>query len=180
MRFLDDFLPFLFFFITYHLFGIYWATFVLIVGCGLQILYMQFRDKKVQPIYWISFWLVLIFGGATILFRDPRFLQWKVSIINWLMGSAFLLSHFLRRTLIEILIQSKQKVTLPLLILRKLNGMWGAFFLFLGTVNIYIAYHCSMNTWVNFKVFGVFGLTILFLILQTLYLMHSLKKNLRK
>lgn len=176
MRFLDDFFPALIFFIAYKIYGIYWGTFALIIGSGLQVLYMQLRYKKVQPIYWISFLLILIFGGATILFRDARFLQWKVSIINWVMGAAFLLSHFFKRTLIELLISAKQKVPLPLVVLRKLNFVWALFFLFLGTLNIYIAYHYSMNAWVDFKVFGIFGLTILFVVLQTVYLMFLMKK----
>ncbi len=180
MRFLDDFFPALVFFVVYKMFDIYWATFALIVGCGVQVLYMQLRYKKVQPIYWISFLLILVFGGATIMFRDPRFLEWKVSIINWVMGLAFLMSHLFKRTLIELLIQSKQQPSLPLLILRKLNFIWALFFLFLGTLNLYIAYHYSTSTWVNFKVFGIFGLTILFIIFQTIYLLILVKKNLHK
>ena len=176
MRFLDDFFPALVFFISYKFYGIYWATFALIIASALQVLYMQLRYKKVQPIYWISFLLILVFGGATILFRDARFLQWKVSIINWLMGAAFLLSHLFKRTLIELLISANQKVPLPLIILRKLNFIWGIFFLFLGTLNIYIAYHYTMSTWVDFKDFGIFGLTILFVVLQTIYLMYLMKK----
>ncbi len=176
MRFLDDFFPALLFFIVYKFYGIYWGTFALIIASGIQVLYMQLRYKKVQPIYWISFLLILIFGGATILFRDPKFLQWKVSIINWLMGCAFLLSHLFKRTLIELLISRNQPVPLPFIILRKLNFIWAMFFLFLGTLNIYIAYHFSMDLWVDFKVFGIFGLTILFIILQTAYLMYLMKK----
>lgn len=176
MRFLDDFFPAIIFFIIYKLYGIYWGTFSLIIASALQVVYMQIRYKKVQAIYWFSFLLILIFGGATILFRDPLFLQWKVSIINWLMGVAFLFSHFFRRTLIELLITAKQEVPLPLMILRKLNFIWAIFFLFLGTINIYVAYHYSMDAWVDFKVFGIFGLTILFIVFQTLYLMYLVKK----
>ncbi len=176
MRFLDDFFPALLFFIAYKLYGIYWGTFVLIVACGVQVLYMQLRYKKVQPIYWISFILVLVFGGATIFFRDPKFLQWKVSIINWVMGGAFLLSHFFKRTLIELLMTRNQPIPLPLIIMRKLNFIWAIFFLFLGTLNLYVAYHYSMTAWVDFKVFGMFGLTLLFIVLQTVYLMYLIKK----
>lgn len=179
MRLFDDFLPALIFLIVYKLSNIYWGTFALIVASALQVIYMQIRYKKVQPVYWFSFWLILIFGTATILFRDPRFLQWKVSIISWIMGASFLISYLFKRTLIEMIFASNMAVPIPLLILRRLNFIWALFFLFLGTLNIYIAYHCSLNTWVNFKVFGIFGLTIAFVILQTLYLMYLIK-NLNK
>lgn len=177
MRFFNDFFPAILFFIVYKIYGIYWGTFTLIIASAVQVGYMQMRYKRVEPIYWISFFLILIFGGATILLHDPKFLQWKVSIINWLMGAAFLISHAFKRTLIELLMSRKQAVPLPLLILRKLNFIWGVFFLFLGSLNIYIAYHFSMNAWVDFKVFGIFGLTILFVIFQTIYLMYLIKKT---
>lgn len=176
MRIVDDLFPALAFFIVYKIAGIYWGTFTLIVASALQILYMQLRYRQVKPLYWISFILILVFGGATILLRDPLFLQWKVSIINWLMGTAFLLSHFFKRCLLELFVSSTEQDRFPKGALRKLNFIWAAYFLFLGTLNIYVAYHYSMDTWVNFKVFGLFGLTILFVIVQSAYLFHLIKK----
>lgn len=177
MRFLDDFFPALAFFIAYKFYGIYWGTFVLIVGCALQIIYFKFKYKKVEAIYWITFFGVLVFGGATILFRDPKFLMWKVSLANWLFGLAFLGSHFLQRSLLEIFLKEENVRQFPTGVVRKLNLMWGWFFLFVGTLNIYIAYHCTLNTWVNFKVFGIFGLTIVFIIIQGFYLHHKFKNR---
>jgi len=48
--------------------------------------------------------------------------------------------------------------------------MWGYYFIMMGTINIFVAYHYSTNVWVNFKVFGMFGLTVIFVIIQTVYL----------
>lgn len=177
MRLLDDFFPAIAFFIVYKISGIYWGTFALILASALQILYFQMRDKHVKPMYWITFVIILLFGGATILFHDAMFLKWKVSIVNWSMGLAFLGSHFFKRSLLEIFVAQPEQQRFPEGALRKLNFIWGAFFLFIGTLNIYIAYHYSTDVWVDFKVFGLFGLTILFLILQSAYLIYLMKRG---
>lgn len=176
MRFLDDFFPALAFFIVYKFYGIYWGTFALIIGCALQIIYFLLRYKRVEKIYWITFIGILIFGGATILFRAPEFLMWKVSIANWLFGIVFLGSHFFKKTLLEIFLNDKDVSKFPAGTIRTLNHFWGWFFLILGTLNIYIAYYFPLNVWVNFKVFGIFGITIVFVLLQAVYLHHKFKK----
>ena len=180
MRIVDDLFPALAFFIVYKLWGLYWGTFTLIVASAIQILYMQLRYKKVERIYWISFWVILIFGGATIFFRDPAFLQWKVTLINWIMGGAFLLSHFFHRTLLECFVKQPEQERFPPGALRKLNCMWGVYLVILGTLNLYVARHYSLNTWVNFKVFGLIALTVLFVVLQSAYLFHLIKKSKEK
>ncbi len=177
MQMFNDMFPLLVFFIVYKIWGLYWGTFALIVASAIQILTMQIKQGFVKPIYWVSFILILIFGSLTIFFHDPMFLKWKVSIINWLMGAAFLLSHFFKRTVLEIFVKQAQGTPLPTEVLRRINLLWGLFFVFLGTLNIYIAYHYSTNTWVNFKVFGMFGLTIVFVFVQTAYLYHLLKSR---
>ncbi len=177
MQMFNDLFPVVIFFIVYKIWGLYWGTFALIVASAIQILIMQIRQGFVKPIYWFSFVLILIFGGLTIFLHDPMFLKWKVSIINWLMGAAFLLSHFCKRTVLEIFVKQADTTPLPVDILRKINSLWGGFFLFLGTLNIYIAYHYSTNTWVNFKVFGMFGLTLVFVLLQSAYLYYLINSR---
>jgi intracellular septation protein len=177
MRFLDDFFPALVFFIVYKLYGIYWGTFALIIGCALQIIYFQIKYKKVEKIYWITFFGILIFGGATIIFRDPKFLMWKVSLANWLFGIVFLGSHFFKKSLLEIFLKAEDVKKFPAGTIRMLNHMWGWFFLILGTLNIYIGYYYPLNVWVDFKVFGMFGITIVFILIQAIYLHRKFKKH---
>ena len=117
----------------------------------------------------VTFVLVLVFGGLTIWLHDAMFLKWKVSIVNWLFGAAFLLTQLIgKRTLVEMLMNAQ--IQLPKLVWQRLNTMWGVFFLLMGTLNIYVVYHYSTATWVDFKVFGMLGLTVIFIIIQTAYL----------
>lgn len=185
MKLLFDFFPLLAFFIVYKIWGIYAATGVLIIASALQMLYTWFKHHRIEPMHAITFVLVLIFGGLTIALHDVMFLKWKVSIVNWLFSAAFILSRFcMKKTLIEHLfsLSTKGKPAdqnplhhLSKAVLYKLNWMWALFFLLLGTLNIILVYTVSTNTWVDFKVFGSLGLTVIFMIIQTVYLFKHLK-----
>jgi len=169
MKLLYDFFPLAIFFVCYKIWGIYSATAGLIVASLAQVAYLWIRYKRVETMHIVGFVLVVIFGGATILLHDVMFLKWKVSIINWLFGAVCLASQwFTKKSIIERLME--QNIQLPQAIWRKLNAMWGYYFIMMGTINIFVAYHYSTNVWVNFKVFGMFGLTVIFVIIQTVYL----------
>jgi intracellular septation protein len=174
MKLLYDFFPILIFFIGYKLYGIYVATSALIVASFVQVIYLWLRYKKVEPTHIIAFVLVLVFGGATLILHDAMFLKWKVSIVNWLFGAACLFSQwFSKKSIIQRLME--QNIQLPALVWNRLNSMWAWFFILMGSLNLYVAYHYTTSTWVDFKVFGMLGLTIVFVILQTLYLYKYLK-----
>jgi intracellular septation protein len=174
MKLLYDFFPVLIFFIGYKLFGIYVATAALIAASLIQVAYLWLRYKKVEPMHIVAFVLVLVFGSATLLLHDTMFLKWKVSIVNWLFGVGCLFSQwFSKRSIIQRLME--QNIQLPELVWKRLNSMWAWFFILMGTLNLYVAYHYSTDIWVDFKVFGMLGLTVVFVILQTLYLYKHLK-----
>lgn len=175
-KFLIDFFPLVAFFIAYKVWNIFVATGVLIVASAIQILGLWLVKKRLETMHIITFVLVLIFGGLTIYFHDADFLKWKVSLVNWLFGAAFLFTQwFCKTTLIERLVSGQAQI--PPLAWRKLNGLWGWFFIFVGSVNALIAHFFSTNIWVDFKVFGIMALTILFVIIQTIYLVRFLKKS---
>ncbi len=90
-------------------------------------------------------------------------------MINWLFGVAFIGSQFIgQRTLVQRMMG--HAVTLPSAIWIQLNLAWAIFFLAMGGLNLYVAFNYAEETWVNFKLFGMMGLTFLFVILQTLYM----------
>lgn len=126
--------------------------------------------------------MILIFGGFTIYFHDVEYLMWKVSIVNWILGVAMLVSHFTKRNIIEYLFsfaekRADQKMNLPAHVTKRLNLSWGVFFIIVGFINIYVAHHYSLSTWVDFKVFGILGLTLVFLVCQSIYLYRYLKDD---
>ncbi len=60
---------------------------------------------------------------------------------------------------------------------RRLNTIWVIFFIVIGAINIYVAYAFSEPTWVKFKLFGMLGLTVVFIVIQTIWLTVAMKQN---
>ena len=163
MQALFEYIPLILFFIVYKFYDIYAATGVLIVGALLHIFYFIFTKQKVPTKNWIIFGLIAGFGGLTIFLQDDTFLKWKVTIINGLFAVALLVSNYVfKKNLIKQLMA--EALELPENIWAKLNLSWSAFFAFCGALNAYIAFNFSQEIWVNFKVFGLMGLTFTFTI----------------
>ena len=169
MKLLFDFLPILLFFVAYHLTDIYVATLVAIIVSFLQVAWIKFRHNRYEKTYVITFLLMLVLGGATLLLQDELFVKWKPTAVNWLFAAAFIGSHFIgNKTLIERMFGNMIK--LPSEIWPKLNIAWSAFFIILGALNLYVVYYFDTDTWVNFKLFGMFGLTFAFVLAQGFYM----------
>jgi len=176
MQLFLDFLPVVLFFIAYKLAGIYVATAVLIAGVLAQTAISWYRHRKVSPMLLTSAVLVLIFGGITLIVHDATFIKWKPTIVNWLFAAAFFASHFMKGpTIVERLMGEQMKLDSPALWTR-LNAMWTAFFVVSGALNLYVAFHFSESTWVNFKLFGMLGLTVVFALLQGLWLARKVEQ----
>jgi intracellular septation protein len=171
MQLFLDLLPVIAFFVAYKLAGIYFATGVLIVGVLLQTAVSWFRHRKVSPMLLTSAILVLVFGGLTLLVHDAVFIKWKPTIVNWLFAAAFLVSQFWKGpTLVQRMMGEQVKLEPQLW--SRLNLMWIAFFFVAGALNLYVAFHFSEAAWVNFKLFGLFGLTLVFALAQGYWIAH--------
>jgi len=175
MKMLFDFFPVLLFFIAYKTYDIYTATAVLIAASALQTIGHRLIKGSFEKTHVITFALVAIFGGLTLFLQDELFIKWKPTAINWLFAIIFIGSHFIgKKTIIERMMGAN--ITLPGLVWNKLNIAWALFFVFLGAVNIYVAFEFDTDTWVNFKLFGLMGLTFVFIVAQSLYLVPYLKE----
>lgn len=169
MKLLFDFLPILLFFVAYKTAGIYVATAVAIAATLLQVGFTWFRSRRLEKMHLISLGLIVVFGGATLWLQNPLFIMWKPTILYVLFGAAFLGSQFIgEKTLVERMMGSMLVAPAP--VWRRVNAAWAVFFLFLAVLNLYVAYNYSEEDWVNFKLFGLLGLTLVFMIGQGLWL----------
>ncbi len=176
MKLLFDFFPLLLFFIAYKFFGIYVATGVAIVATFVQVALSWYTTRKVAGMQLVTLGVIVIFGGMTLYLQDEQFIKWKPTVINWLFAVVFLASQFFgKKTAIERLMGTN--LSLPKPVWRRLNLVWVAFFLGLGGVNLYVMSHFDRDTWVNFKVFGIVGLTLVFIVIQTLFLSRYVKES---
>lgn len=177
MKLLLDFLPIVIFFIVYKTTNdIILATAILIPATLLQMLYTWIKTHKVEKMQLVTLALVIVLGGATVLFQDKTFIQWKPTVVNWLFGLAFLGSQFIgEKTIVERIMGSN--ITLPDFAWKNLNLAWVFFFIVMGVINLFVAYTFSEETWVNFKLFGMLGLTLIFILVQGIYLSRHIQNT---
>jgi intracellular septation protein len=169
MQLLFDFLPLLAFFVAYKFAGIFIATWVIIGAVILQTILQWVMYRKVSQMALISAALVLVFGGLTLYIHDEAFIKWKVTVVYWLFALGFLVSQFVgERPMIQRMLDSGITLDRPTWL--RLNMLWVVFFAFLGALNIYVVRTFSTDFWVKFKVFGVLGLMLVFIVLQFIWL----------
>jgi intracellular septation protein len=155
MKFLFDLFPIILFFVAFKIWGIFTATAVAIVATLVQIAWVAFRHRKVDPMLWVSLGVVTVFGGATV---------------------ALIVSQLaLNKNLIEAMMG--KQITLPHAIWGKLNVVWAVFFVLLGLVNLFVAYNYTTDQWVNFKLFGATGCLVVFIVGQSLWLSKYMKEE---
>jgi len=201
MKILFDLLPVIFFFAAYKTAGFFpdeahaivtkWlaedipanlapillATFVTIVATALQIAIVWFKHRKVDRMLWVSLLIITVLGGATLTFRDPAFIKWKPTALYWLFGLILFGSNLIfHRNLIRRMLESQ--IRLPDPIWMRLNLAWALFFVMLGMLNLFVAFHFSEEVWVDFKVIGCMVLILVFALAQGLYLSkHLIEDN---
>ncbi|MCF6219363.1 MAG: septation protein A [Gammaproteobacteria bacterium] len=176
MKLFNDFLPIILFFVVYKMYDIYTATAVAIVAAIVQAAFFYSKYRKLEKMHYINVGMLVLFGGATLLFQNEAFIMWKPTVINWLLAAVLLGSHFIgEKTVMQRLMGSA--LTLPQTIWSRINISWILFFLLSGALNIYVAFNYDTDTWVNFKLFGMLGITVVFMIAQGLYLSRYLKEE---
>lgn len=176
MKLLFDFFPILLFFVAYKLYDIYVATAVAMVAGIAQVAWSWHRHRRVETLNLVTLGLILVLGGATLFLKDETFIKWKPTVVNWLFALAFFISQYVgHKPILQRMMAAN--ISLPNAIWTRLNWSWIIFFTAIGAVNLYVAYHFSTDTWVNFKLFGMLGLTVVFVIGQAVYLSRHVKHD---
>jgi len=206
MKFLFDFFPILLFFIIYKLYGIYPATAVAIAGSLVQNAFYWYRHRKFENMHLVTLALIIILGGATLLFQNKAFIMWKPTAVYWAFAVAFIASQFIgEKPLIQRMMG--HAIEVPPRIWRNANVSMALFSVLLGVANLYVANfyfvaeqallaasdqavnleNCAAtysgaavelcqqarsmeSLWVNFKLFGMLVLSVVFLIGLGVYL----------
>ncbi|MBC8211418.1 MAG: septation protein A [Gammaproteobacteria bacterium] len=204
MKQLFDFFPILLFFIVYKFYldlpdglivsindtlpfmamqpgdashAIYLATLSAILATLLQVGLTIAFTHRVEKMHLITLILLLVFGGATLYLKDPVFIKWKPTAINWLFAAVFAGSQFIgSKSLVERMMGHALEIK-DHSVWKRLNMAWVLFFIFSGVANLLVAFNFSEEIWVDFKLFGLMGLTLIFVIGQSFYLASYLPQD---
>lgn len=176
MLLLVDYIPIVVFILAYFYKDIFFATGVLMAVMPVVLVLQWLMTKKINKIYAASTVLVLVLGGATLAFRNPTFLYWKPTVLNWLIAAVFLGSQWISdKTVVQRMLGNAAELGPDQWI--RLNQIWVVFFIIVGGVNLYVAYTFSEAFWVKFKLFGMLGITLVFVIIQSVWLTLVTQKN---
>ena len=176
MQLLVDYIPIVVFILAYFYKDIFFATGVLMAVMPVVLVLQWLMTRKVNKIYAASTVLVLVLGGATLVYRNPTFLYWKPTVLNWLIAAVFLGSQWIGdKTVVQRMLGKAAELGPDQWI--RLNQIWVVFFIIVGGVNLYVAYTFSEAFWVKFKLFGMLGITLVFVIIQSVWLTLVTQKN---
>ena len=154
------------------------ATLVVILATALQIGWVRLRHGRVDKMLWLSLFLVVFFGGLTLILHDEVFIKWKPTVLYWAFAAALLVSErLMNKNLIRNMLEAQMRLPEP--VWRRLNLAWVGFFTLMGILNLLIAFafHLSTEVWVNFKMFGSMGLMLAFVVIQGMFLSKYLEEK---
>lgn len=170
-KFLFDLFPLILFFVAFKFSDIYGATTVAIVAAIGQFGWLKLRHKPIEATHWINLSVIVLFGGATLFFHNDVFIKWKPTVLYWVFAAILLGGKwFFGRNLLQKVMGTQVK--LPEIAWNKMMYSWAGFFIVSGLLNLYVAFSGQYTEaqWVNFKVFGLMVLLLLFVVLQSIWL----------
>ena len=177
IKFLTDFGPLLIFFIIYfnNSQNLKVAIPPFILATIISLIVVYFLEKKVPMVPLISCALIVIFGGLTLYFNNKIFFYMKPTIINIIFAVTLIFGkYFTNKNLLKIFFQNS--INLDNIGWEKLTYRWIYFFIFVAILNEIIWRTQSELFWVNFKVWGLLPISLLFAVIQVpLINKHKLK-----
>ncbi|WP_107689120.1 septation protein A [Neisseria wadsworthii] len=179
MKILSDLIAVILFFITYTITkNIIWATAVALVIGIIQAGFAWMKHKKLDTMQKVGLILIVVFGGATILFKNGAFIMWKPTLLFWAGAAAIAISHFMKKNGLKALMG--KELTLPDIIWNRLAYMWISFLFIMGVINLAVAYPFTPAreaVWVQYKMYGSTGLMLAFVLAQGFYLSRHLPQE---
>ncbi|MDX1974662.1 MAG: septation protein A [Rickettsiales bacterium] len=164
LRLVLDLGPLAVFFLMYRFAGLLPATAAIIVATLAALAVSYLVEKRIAIMPLVSGVAITIFGGLTLILHDELFVKMKPTIVNCIFAAILLGGVWFKKPMLKYLLADA--IILQEEGWMKLSYRWGIFFLFLAALNEAIWRHFSTDFWVNFKVFGMFTLTMFFTVSQ--------------
>ena len=172
---LGEYGPLVGFFISYWFYGLNIATGVLVLLTIIATVFMRLKLGKFPVMPLIAAALVVFFGGLTLIFDDERFIKMKPTVVQAALALVLAGSAWLNRPLLATMMAGQ--IVLSPLHWKRLSYRYSIFFLAMAGLNEYIWRNFSTDFWVNFKFFGLTGITLAFSLTQIAFIMRHNQNN---
>ncbi len=170
-----DFAPLVAFFATYKIGGVYWATGIIIALTIVSLIVGYAITGKIAKFPLFSGILITVMGGLTLYLQNDMFVKMKPTAANLIfaaiLGGGLLSGRIFLKDLLGSAIEMAETAW------RTLTWRWMVFFLVLAGLNEYVWRTMSEATWVNFKVFGLMGLTMVFALANAPFMAKHMKQD---
>tara|TARA_B100001142_G_scaffold321586_1_gene368489 strand:- start:380 stop:925 length:546 start_codon:yes stop_codon:yes gene_type:complete len=163
LKFITDFGPLLIFFTIYYKSGNNLSAAIppLIIATLIAVTIMYFVEKKIPYVPLIGAIVISLFGGLTLYFDNPIFIYMKPTIVNIIFAVILIISNiYFNKNFLKLFLQTAFQLNDEGW--KKLNFRWAYFFIFLAILNEIVWRTQPEATWVNFKVWGMLPITIIF------------------
>jgi len=156
--------------------GIFSATAVLMIATiAVWLIMLAITRRNDKRLMWMMV-AIVVFGTATLVLRDQRFIQWKPTVFNWVMAALFFGSQFVgEKTLLERF--AGQQLVLSAVIWKRLNVLWVTNFVTVGALNLYVAYQYEEAFWVSYKLYSSIGFILLMMLLTVMIVAPHLRSE---
>lgn len=178
MKFLIDLLPVVVMFVVFKLtkdmpnnMGMIYATAAAMVASVLQLALLKIKKMPIKPLHWFGFVTILVLGGITVYLGDGEYVKYKFTIVEWVLAAVLLIGQYgFKKNMLKAVIGTEMQ--LPDVAWNKLSVSYAVFFILMGALNLFIIRHYAGddNLWMNFKLYGSMGLTLVFVLWQSTWL----------
>jgi len=177
MDFFIDLVPALpFLLMGFGLITIFQATQLAMVAAVLQLLASRLRYGKVKRMHAFTFAAIIVFGGITLALHDEMFIKLKPTVLNWGFALVFLCAPlFFKKNLLKLAIGDK--IIMPDPAWFRLNLMWVTYFFLIGAANLYVALSFSQEVWGKFRIFGIYGALLVFMVVQGVFVYRHMQHD---
>lgn len=181
LKFLTDFLPLILFFAVFklsdHSQPIIPATTCLVVSTIIALTISHILTKKIAKMPLFSAIILGFFGGLTIFSGNEIFIKMKPTLINLLFSAVLLFGYFSKKPLMQYLFDGAIHMSKEAWLTFSLR--WGLFFIALAILNEIIWRNFSTDFWVQFKVFGILPISIIFTMVNIPFIMKNSKEKIK-
>ena len=160
----SEYSPLIIFFAAYQFYDLYTATAALIAATAVALVLSLAINRRVPMMPVITAAIVGVFGGLTLVFNDDTFIKMKPTIVQLIFAAILLGGLVFNKPLLKRVMGTAWPMNDAGW--RILTRNFGWFFLVMAVVNEIVWRTQTESFWVNFKVFGIMTLTLLFSLSQ--------------